>query len=129
MTEFYTIKRIDNSRLVRPAAPNRAREICRRVMWGAALAGCVLFYALQHFQGIQLCYRLEELQASRTRATELNQQLRIEVATLHAPMRIEAIARQRLGLSVPAPGQVAPVEGPSEAVLAQMRSAAQPAKP
>ncbi len=129
MTEFYTVKRIDNSRLVRPAAPNRARDCCRRVTWAALLAACGLFYAWQHFQCIQVRYRLEELQAARGRTAELNQQLRIEMATLRSPMRVDAIARQQLGLTVPTPGQVAPVEGPSDAMLAQMRSAAQSARP
>ncbi len=129
MTEFYTIKRIDNSRLVRVTPPNRARDLCRRVAWSMVLAACGLFYAWQHFQCIQLRYRLEELQAARTRVAELNQQLRIEAAALRSPGRVDAIARQQLGLTVPAPGQVAPVEGPSEAVLAQARGTSQPARP
>ncbi len=127
MTEFFTIKRIDNSRLVRPAPPNRLRDCCRRVACGAVLAACGLLYAWQHFQCIQLRYQFEDLQAKRNQATELNQQLRLQVASLRSPERINAIARQ-LGLTVPVPGQVAPVEGPSEAVLAQARLV-QPTRP
>lgn len=123
MTEFYTIKQIDNSRLVRRAAPNRLRECCRLVALGGFLAGVALLYAWQHFQCIQLRYQLEELKAARAHVAELNQQLRLEVAGLRSPMRIDAIARVQLGLSVPVPGQVAPVQGPSEAMLAQARSA------
>ncbi len=123
MTEFYTIKQIDNSRLVRRAAPNRLRECCRLVALGGFLAGVALLYAWQHFQCIQLRYQLEELKAARAQVAELNQQLRLEVAGLRSPMRIDAIARVQLGLSVPVPGQVAPIQGPSEAMLAQARSA------
>ena len=122
MTEFYTVKQIDNSRLVRAVAPHRLRECCRLVALGGLLAGVALLYAWQHFECIQLRYQLEELKSARAQAAELNQQLRLEVAGLRSPMRIDVIARRQLGLTVPVPGQVAPVEGPAEAVLAQGRT-------
>jgi len=129
MTEYFTIKRIDNSRLVRPAPPARLHDFWRRVAVGAAIAGCLLSYAWQHFQSIQLRYQLEQLESRRAQAAELNQQLHLEVATLRSPMRVDAIARQQLGLTVPVPAQVAPVEGPSEAVLAEARAGAPPSRP
>jgi len=129
MTEYFTIKRIDNSRLVRPAPPARLHDFWRRVAVGAAIAGCLLSYAWQHFQCIQLRYQLEQLESRRAQAAELNQQLHLEVATLRSPMRVDAIARQQLGLTVPVPAQVAPVEGPSEAVLAEARAGAPPSRP
>ena len=122
MTEFHTIKRIDNSRLVRQMSPDRLRECCRLVLLGAVLAAGGLFYAWQHFQCIQLNYQLEELKAERGRAAELNQQLKLEAAALRSPMRIDVIARRQLGLTAPAAaGQVAPVHEPGDAVLAQAR--------
>ncbi len=124
MTEFYTVKRIANSRLVRPVAPDRLRECFRLVALGVLLAGVALLYAWQHFQDIQLRYQLEELKSERAQAAELSQQLKLEVAALRSPMRIDAIARRQLGLSVPVPAQIAPMEGPSEAVLAQARAVA-----
>ena len=127
MTEFHTVKRIDNSRLVRQLAPDRLRECCRLVLLGAVLAGGGLFYAWQHFQCIQLNYQLEELKAERGRAAELNVQLKLEAATLRSPMRIDVIARRQLGLTVPVPGQVAPVQEPGDAVLAQARPVPPPA--
>ena len=56
MTEYHTIKRIDNSRLVRPMAPARLQDFWRRVAAGGAMAACLLFYAWQHFACIQLQY-------------------------------------------------------------------------
>jgi cell division protein FtsL len=129
MTEFHTVKRIDNSRLVRPMAPGRWRECGRRAALSGALASCALFYAWQHFQCIQLRYHVEDLENQRARATELNQQLHIEVASLRSPMRIDSIARQLLGLTVPVPGQVAPAQGDGAAALAQARVAPGPAQP
>ena len=128
MTEFYTIKRIDNSRLVRQVAPDRLRECCRLVLLGGVLAAGGLFYAWQHFQCIQLSYQLEELKAERGRAAELNLQLKLESAALRSPMRIDVIARRQLGLTAPVPGQVAPVHEPGDAVLAQARPETPPAR-
>ena len=129
MTEYYTVKRIDNSRLVRSTEPARLREFWRRLAAGAGMAGCLLFYAWQHFECIQLRYQLEQLESRHTQAAELNQQLHLEVATLRSPARVDGIARQQLGLTVPVPGQVAPAEEASDAVLAQARAIAQPSRP
>jgi len=128
MTEFYTVKRIDNSRLVRQVSSERLRECCRLVALGAVLAAGGLLYAWQHFQSIQVRYQLEELKAERGRAAELNLRLKLEAAALRSPMRIDEIARRQLGLMVPAPAQVAPAPEPGEAVLAQARIVTAPAR-
>ncbi|MGH9682031.1 MAG: cell division protein FtsL [Candidatus Acidiferrales bacterium] len=129
MTEYYTVKRIDNSRLARPVSPERVREFWQRVAVGAALAACLLSYAWQHFECIQLRYQVEQLENQRAQVSQLNQQLHLEVATLRSPMRVDSIARNQLGLTVPVPGQVAPAEGPSDAVLAQARTMLQTPRP
>lgn len=118
--EFYTVKRIDNSRLRRQMAPNRLKDYARVAALGGILAAGGLLYAWQHFQCLQLGYQLEELKAEKSQALELSQQLKLEAAALSSPMRIDAIARQ-LGLTAPLPGQVAPVQAPPGAVLAQAR--------
>ena len=123
MTEFFTVKQIDNSRLVRPKAPNRMRECARLVLLGGLIALCALLYAWQHFETIQLRYQLESLRSERSQASELNQELRLEVAGLRAPGRIDIIARRQLGLTAPVPGQVAPMDLPPGAVLAEARPA------
>jgi len=129
MTEFYTVKQIDNSRLVRPMAPNRIRECARLVSLGALLTLCALLYAWQHFETIQLRYDLESLRNERSQAAELNQELRLEVAGLRSPGRIDVIARRQLGLTAPVPGQVEPMDLPPNAVMAEARAfSAQPAQ-
>jgi cell division protein FtsL len=121
VTEFFTVKRIDNSRVVRAAAPRRLRECARLAGRGGLLAVVVLLYAWQHFQCIQMDYRLQEVKSVRAQAAELNSQLRLEVADLRSPMRIDAIARKHLGLTSPVPGQVAPTQGSTGIVVAQVR--------
>jgi cell division protein FtsL len=123
MTEFFTVKQIDNSRLVRAATASRLRECLRMAALGGGLAGVVLLYAWQHFECIQLRVQMEELKSTKAQAVELNQQLKLEVAGLRSPMRIDAIARGQLGLTVPMPGQVAPVQGPAGSEVAQARVA------
>lgn len=127
MTEFFTVKRIDNSRVIRIKAPRRLRECTRLVGLAALLATGVLLYAWQHFQCIQMSYQLEELKAARAQAMEFNQELRLEVAGLRSPMRIDAIARHQLGLTAPVPGQVAPMQTPGGPILAQARQSSPPA--
>jgi cell division protein FtsL len=128
-TEYFTVKQIDNSRLVRPAHPARVQDFWRRLAVGVAMATCLLSYAWQHFECIQIRYRIEQLDSERAQATELNQQLHLEVATLRSPMRVDAIARNQLGLTVPVPGQVAPVDDSNDGVVAQARTIAQSSRP
>jgi len=98
------------------------------VVIGAAMAACLLSYAWQHFECIQLHYQLEQLQAARAHALELNQQLHVEDATLRAPGRIDKFARQHLGLTVAAPGQQSAADA-SDAVVAQARAGGQAVQP
>jgi cell division protein FtsL len=121
-TQFYTLKRIDNSRLVRPLEPSRLRECARVVALGACLAGGGLLYTWQHFQYIQLSYQLETLKSKRAETQGLNQKLRLEVAGLRDPMRIDVIARRQLGLTAPVPGQIENLNGPTDVQLAQSRT-------
>jgi cell division protein FtsL len=123
MSEFYTVKQIDNSRLVRLVAPNHLRECVRVVSLGALIALGAFLYAWQHFETIQLRYQLESMRSERAQARELNQELKLEMAGLRAPERIDMIARRQLGLTAPVPGQVAPIDQPPNAVMAEARPA------
>jgi cell division protein FtsL len=127
MNDFYTVKHIDNSRLVRLVAPHHMRECARVVLLGGLIALCAFLYAWQHFETIQLRYQLESLRSERAQATELNQELKLEMAGLRAPGRIDLIARRQLGLTAPVPGQVAPMDLPANAVVAEARPANTPA--
>jgi cell division protein FtsL len=127
--DYHTVKRIDNTRLVRHAAPARLRDLWRFCAAGGTLAACLLFYAWQHFECIQIRYQVEQLESQRAKTVELNEQLHLEVASLRSPMRVDTIARNQLGLTVPVPGQVAPADGPADAVVAQAQSASQMPRP
>ena len=120
-TEFHTVKRIDNSRLVRTIEPSRLGELMRWVGLGTLLLGCLLLYVWQHFHCIQLSYELEDLKAQQAQAGAWNSQLRLEIAGLRDPMRIDVIARRQLGLTEPVPGQVELMSGPGGSEVASVR--------
>ena len=120
--KFHTVKPIDNSRLVRSTAPDRVRELARQVVMGAAVAAVTLIYAWQHFECIQLGYQLESAKSELAQKSEMNQELKLEVAGLRAPSRIDEIARNQLGLTIPVAGQIEPVDSPSETVFAELHA-------
>jgi cell division protein FtsL len=93
------------------------------VLLGTLIALGAFLYAWQHFETIQLRYQLESLRSERAQAAELNQELKLEIAGLRAPGRIDTIARRQLGLTAPTPGQVAPTDLPPNAVMAEVRAA------
>ena len=128
MTEYFTIKRIDNSRLVRPMDAARMKDFWQRVAVSGAIAACLLVYAWQHFECIQLRYQVQTLEVTRAKAAQLNQELHVKDATLRSPARVAPIAAA-IGLTVPMPGQVVPTEGLGDVVLAQSRPVLQPQRP
>jgi cell division protein FtsB len=119
--EFFTVKKIDNSRLVRNIDPARMRNLWRAVALGSVVAAFFTLYIYQHFRCIDLSFQLEALKADEMKATALNSELKLEIAGLRNPMRIDVIARRRLGLTEPLPTQVQEYEEPAGAEVAAAR--------
>jgi cell division protein FtsL len=117
-TQFHTVKRIDNSRLVRNVEPARLRGLYRTAGLGTIIAACLMMYIYQHFQCIDLSFQLEDMKAKQTMAGELNSELRLEIAGLRDPRRIDVIARRQLGLTQPLPTQVQQYDAPTGAEVA-----------
>ena len=120
-TEFHTVKRIDNSRLVRHAEPVRMQGFYRTAVWGGVIAMFLMFYVYQHFRCIDLSFQLEDLKARQTKISALNSELRLEIEGLRDPRRIDVIARRQLGLTEPLPTQVQDYEAPAGAEVASVR--------
>lgn len=123
MVEFYTVKRIDNSRLTSRSSPGVWRTCCRQVIIGGVVALVVLLYAWQHYQCLRLSYSLEQLDQAQSQATELNRELRTERAALNSPQRIDLLARNRLGMTVPLAAQIVQTEPPVSGDVAQASAA------
>ncbi len=122
MTEFHTVKRIDNSRLVRHVEPVKLRKLYRTVALGGVVAAFFTLYIYQHFRCIDLSFQLEDVKARQSEAAWLNSSLKLEIAGLRNPMRIDVIARRQLGLTEPLPAQVQEYEAPAGAEVAAIRS-------
>jgi cell division protein FtsL len=121
MTEFHTVKRIDNTRLIRHMEPVKLRNLYRTVVLGGIVALFFMLYIYQHFRCIDLSFQLEDLKAKQAEAASLNSELKLEIASLRNPMRIDIIAHRQLGLTQPLPTQVQEFDRPSGAEVADAR--------
>jgi cell division protein FtsL len=119
--EFQTVKRIDNSRLVRHVEPVKMRIYYRTVALGGIVAAFFVLYIYQHFRCIDLSFQLEDVRGRQTEAAALNSSLKLEIASLRSPMRIDVIARRQLGLTEPLPTQVQEYDAPGGAEMAAAR--------
>jgi cell division protein FtsL len=125
--EFYTVKRIDNSRLTRRRAPGFGRGCARQLALGGLVALALLAYTWQHYRCLQLSYQLERLDQERSQAVELNRELRVERATLRSPARIDVLARNELGMTVPQAAQVVLTQPRTGGEVADARTTSIPA--
>ena len=123
MTEFRTVKRIDNSRHVRRVEPVKLKSFYKTAALGGAIALCCMLYIFQHFRCIDLSFQLEDLKQKQAQAAALNAELKLNIATLSRPSRIDQIARLKLGLTQPLPDQVREYDVPSAAQVASVRFA------
>lgn len=74
--------------------------------FGLALCAFAVVYVWQSVNVIRLGYDVEQLKKEKARLVKMNEMLKIEVATLTSPDRIERIARARLGMRTPEDSQV-----------------------
>jgi len=82
----------------------------RRLVFGALLVlgliGAVLVHVWARLQVVRMGYVLSTTSKLQTRLEQENRELKVELATMTSPDRLEALARQRLGLVQPEKGQV-----------------------
>jgi hypothetical protein len=122
--EIYFAKAIDNSRLVKVDDARRNREMKQFGVALACLFVLVFTYAWQHFKAIEYGYQIESAKRELSGLTEMNRALRLELASLRDPERIDVMAR-RMGLVPPEPGQLLRMDsapsGEAEPVMASAR--------
>jgi cell division protein FtsL len=68
-----------------------------------------------------LSFELQSLRGDQAKAAALNSELKLEIANLSDPMRIDMIARKQLGLTQPLPMQVREYDTPSGTQIASVR--------
>jgi cell division protein FtsL len=122
----YAIKKdVRNNPIVREVDEARQRELWKTAGVAGFLVIVLLFSAWQHFELLRHGYQIEELNRAQAAEEEIGRQLRLEIDTLRAPQRIEALAIERLHLVMPSPGEavvlerVQPTDPPAKSVIAR----------
>jgi cell division protein FtsL len=122
----YAIKKdVRNNPIVLEVDEARQRELWQSVCVAGFLVIVLLFSAWQHFELLRHGYQIEEMERDRAAEEETGRRLRLEVETLKAPKRIEALATQRLHLVAPSQDEaivlerVLPADPPAKSVVAR----------
>ena len=95
-----------SARLVRERDGRLTRVMGATLLISACLVGMVLGIVGIKVNQVRLSYRLDQLRLVRSELREVNRQLRVELATLRTPARIESKARAELGMLAPSRNQV-----------------------
>ena len=120
----YAIKKdVRNNPIVREIDEARQRQIRRTLAIGGLLVAVMLFSAWQNAALVQHGYKLQRLQQEIEEQKVINRRLRLEIASLRSPERIEDLAKQ---LKLVAPTQaeaivierVTPPAPPDKSVVA-----------
>ncbi|MCY3731720.1 MAG: cell division protein FtsL [Rhodospirillaceae bacterium] len=93
---------IRNAPIVHELDKARQRELRGALVLAVPLVAVVLFSVWQHFELLQYGYRIEQLRQEYSRQQELNRHLRLEIAALRSPARIERVATAQLRMVMPA---------------------------
>jgi cell division protein FtsL len=122
----YAIKKdVRNNPIVREVDEARQRELWTSVGLAGFLVLVLLFSAWQHFELLRHGYQIEQVNRERAVEEEAGRQLRLEIDTLRAPKRIEALAIGRLRLVAPSADEafvlerVQPADPPAKSVIAE----------
>ncbi len=84
----------------------RYRLLFLTLSLGLCLVGLALLYVWLRLQVVHLGYVLSTLSKLQNQLEQENRELKVELATLTSPQRLEEMARVRLGLREPEKGQV-----------------------
>ena len=91
----YAIKQdVRNNPIVREIDEARQRQMRRTLAIGGLLVAVMLFSAWQNAALVQHGYKLQRLQQEIEAEKVVNRRLRLEIAALRAPQRIEDLAKQ-----------------------------------
>lgn len=93
--EYAVRKDVRNNPIVREVDAERQAEMWKTAALWTLLLVAVMFWTWQHFEIVRHGYRLEEVQRERTVEQDAGRHLRLDIETLRAPARIEALARKQ----------------------------------
>jgi cell division protein FtsL len=82
------------------------RQVVVTLMMLICFMGTGIGYVWSNFERTQIGYDLSQLKKEEMRLEEINQKLKLELATLKSPQNLERLAIQKLGLGSPKPEQI-----------------------
>ena len=74
------------------------------------VCGAFVFHLSVRFEGVRLGYETSKARSLQTRLLLERRELRLELASLKAPERVEIDAREKLGMEVPDHGRIVPID-------------------
>lgn len=90
----------------RPWVRGESVEFLSTVALGVLILAGALLYVWQHTYVVRLGYEVERLRERQAVLVQEHKGLRLELGQLRSLRRVEEIARSRLGMGTPRPGQV-----------------------
>src|SRR5215467_2204121 len=84
----------------------RRRQNLAVAFLALGLVGVALLHVWLRLQVVQMGYVLSTTSKLQSQLEQESRELKVELATLTSPDRVEAMARKRLGLTSPEKGQV-----------------------
>ena len=90
----------------RAARKQRRRQNLGIALLGLCLVGVALLHVWLRLQVVQMGYVLSTTSKLQSELEQESRELKVELASLTSPDRLEAMARKRLGLVPPEKGQV-----------------------
>jgi len=100
-TRAYIHTDVLGEQIVRPKVVPWKQEFKNYLLVVAAVVFCVLLFVWSRLEVLQRGYELSQANRCYEYLVKENQCLRVEVASLKSPSRIEKIAQGRLGLTNP----------------------------
>ncbi len=90
-------------------------SVVKQLLPAFLVCGAFAFAGIVHAGGrvlvVRTMYKVSELQSESRTLTRDNDRLRLELATLKGPGRLERMAREQLGMAQPAPAAVVTLKG------------------
>lgn len=84
----------------------RRRALFRNLLLGLCLSAVALLHVWVRLRVIQLGYALATASKVHSHLEQENRELKLELATLTSPERLQRMAKERLGLTEPEKNQV-----------------------
>lgn len=109
--DAYAVHRpVVNDYLVRDRDRRRTRELLQIVVVALPVLAVLLAAIWLHSEVLATGYHTHSLQRELEALNQLERRLELEVAYLTSPQRVERLAAERLGLTVPTAEQIVFVE-------------------